>query len=100
MLKHIVMMRLKETTDPVERTQRAWQLKSALDELPGQIPEILEWETGINVNPFPQAFDLVLVSVFADDAALDIYRNHADHQKVLGFIRQVVKDLAVVDYPA
>lgn len=98
MIRHIVMMRLKETADPTEKVQRAWQLKTALDELPQHIPQIKEWDTGININPFPQAYDLVLVSSFQDESELDIYRNHADHQKVLSFIREVVKDLAVVDY--
>jgi len=63
-----------------------------------RIAQILEWEVGINIIPSEQSRDLVLVSSFADRAALAAYQQHAEHQRVVGFLRKVHCGRVVVDY--
>ena len=94
MIKHIVAFKMNET-DKADNLQR---LKSELDHLPTKIPDIVSYETGINISSRSSAYDLILVSVFQDLDALDSYRNHPEHLKVTGHIKQIVSDTIVVDY--
>ncbi|MFO8054058.1 MAG: Dabb family protein [Bacteroidales bacterium] len=95
MLRHIVMFKLKETPGKKENIQR---LKQAIQALQDRIGEVKSMETGINVNSKPAAYDLVLVSDFEDEAALEKYRVHPEHKKVLELIKEVNDQIAVVDY--
>ncbi len=95
MLKHIVMFRLKDVPEKAENINK---LKNAIDELEDIIPEARSIETGTNVSTKPSAFDLVLVSEFDDEEALNAYRVHPEHIKVLELIKKVNDQIAVVDY--
>ncbi len=95
MLKHIVMFRLKDVPEKAENIKK---LKEAIDDLEEIIPEAQSIETGTNVNTKPSAYDLVLVSEFEDEEALDAYRVHPEHKKVLELIKKVNDQIAVVDY--
>lgn len=98
MLIHIVMLRLKEELSPNEKERAATELMHMLQALSQSIPELLSMETGRNISTRPSAFDLVLTATFENEAALDIYRVHPEHQKVLQRISQLVSETAVVDY--
>jgi len=95
MLKHIVMFRMKSA----EREKHLSELKDRLQALKNKIPEVLHLETGLNISTSPSAFDLVLVTDFNDEKALNTYREHSEHQKVVKFIRETVDEISVVDYP-
>lgn len=92
MLKHVLMFRLKD------KTKGAQEIKAALEALPQAIPEILAYEVGINVSQSPAASDLFLYSEFEDEAALERYRRHPEHQKVLKLIEEFCSEKTVVDY--
>lgn len=62
------------------------------------VPELIRMEVGLNVNTKPSAFDLVLTADFADEKALENYRVHPEHEKVLEFMRAAMEKVAVVDY--
>jgi hypothetical protein len=95
MLRHIVMVRFKDR----ERVEHlAFDFKDRLMALEDAIPELLKMEVGVNVNTTPSAYDLVLVSDFEDEMALEIYRIHPEHLKVVEFMKSVTSDRAVVDY--
>lgn len=98
MLIHIVMLRLKSGLTPNEKESAATELMHMLQALSQSIPELLSMETGRNISTRPSAFDLVLTAMFENEAALDIYRVHPEHQKVLQRIKQLVSETAVVDY--
>ncbi len=97
MIKHIVMLRLKDY--PSEEKQRHLEkLKSMIEGLMGKVPELKFMEVGLNINKKPSAYDLVLTSHFDSEEALDAYRVHPEHKKVLDFLVEVTKETAVVDY--
>lgn len=96
MIKHIVMWRLKGDSVAVKKT--AEEMKSRLEKLPGIIPEILDFEVGMNFNPSPAAMDVCLYSSFESKEALGVYQVHPDHEAVKAYIGSVAAEVAVVDY--
>ena len=98
MVKHIVMLKLKDTENRIEKLENALQLKKAIEALGYKIDEVKYMEVGLNYNEKPTAFDLVLTSTFDNSEALDAYRGHPEHVKVLDFLDEVTEKTAVVDY--
>jgi len=98
MIKHIVMIRLRETDPPEAKSEKAKKVKAAIDALLGVIPELRSMEVGLNLSTRPSAYDLVLTSVFDSPEGLDVYRNHPEHQKVMDLLYEVMEQTAVVDY--
>ena len=97
MLKHIVMLKLKEF-DPETKQQHLEKLKTDIEGLTGRVPELKFMEVGLNINTKASAFDLVLTSHFDSEDDLDVYRVHPEHKKVLDFLYAVTEKTAVVDY--
>lgn len=98
MLKHIVMLKLKEEFSPEEKEQNLLKFKEMLENLVDLIPELKSMEVGLNVSAKPSAFDLVLTSEFEDEGALDTYRVHPEHVTVVEFMKKITEKTAVVDY--
>ncbi len=96
-LRHIVSWKLAETDPEINRQQRR-AIADALESLPPLIPEILRLEVGSNMKESDSAHDVVLVADYADEAALDAYVVHPEHQKVAAFVRGLVASRASVDY--
>lgn len=97
MLKHIVMMKFKAADEKLLE-ERMNQLKSMLMALKEEISALESMEVGVNISDRPTAMDLVLVSEFKDEAALEVYRVHPKHVEALTFIKVVVEEARVVDY--
>ncbi len=93
MLKHIVMWKLKP-----EALGQAREMKVRLEALREKIPQILELEVGLPVKPAEGQPDLVLVSLFQDEAALETYQKHPDHLPVVEFVKKIAAERRVVDY--
>lgn len=98
MVKHIVMLRLKDYDNKTQKLENALKLKKALEALKGQIDVLNAIEVGLNFNEKPNAFDLVLTTTFDSEQDLELYRMHPEHKKVLVFLRTVTDESAVVDY--
>jgi len=98
MVKHIVMLRLKEYDNKTQKLENALKLKKALESLKVFVDEIYSLEVGLNFNEKPSAYDLVLTAVFKSEEDLEIYRMHPEHKKVLVFLKTVTSESAVVDY--
>jgi len=98
MVKHIVMLKLKDYADKGQKLENALKLKKAIEGLKIYIDELKYMEVGLNFNEKPAAFDLVLTSTFDSEEDLDKYRFHPRHKKVLDFLYQVTDKTAVVDY--
>ncbi len=98
MVKHIVMLKLKETENRIEKLENALKLKKAIEGLGYKIDEVKYMEVGLNYNEKPTAFDLVLNSTFDNAEDLDAYRGHPEHVKMLDFLDDVIEKTAVVDY--
>lgn len=98
MIKHIVMIRLKEAGSPEAKHSNAEKLRSAIEGLMGKVPELLSMEVGMNLSTKASAYDLVLTSEFDSMETLKIYRVHPEHKKVVELLYEVMESTAVVDY--
>ncbi len=97
MIKHIVMWNVRGDT-PAEKAQGIARLQRSFGSLRGRIPGLLHLEIGVDSSRIDYACDVVLYSEFADQAALDAYGAHPEHQRV----KQELADLRIarhqVDY--
>lgn len=98
MITHIVQWKVKDHAAALEKPEILEKLKSMLEALPEQIPEIISLKVGINQKPSDAASDIVLLSTFADWEALDGYQIHPAHQEVVAFVKEVVSERRVVDF--
>ena len=96
-LRHIVSWKLAETDPELNRQQRR-AIADALETLPALIPEILRLEVGSNVTESDSAHDVVLVADYADEAALEAYIVHPEHEKVAAFVRGLAASRVSIDY--
>lgn len=96
MLRHIVLLRMKATSD-AERETSISRLSEALASLPALIGQVRELTVGSNVVVRPGNWDLALTVDVDDASALEEYRGHPEHQKVLGLINELVADRCAVD---
>ena len=98
MFKHIVMWELKDSAAGNSRIENAQLIKSSLEKLPMLIPQIVNYVIGINISESPASNDLVLNSSFKSKEDFEIYRDHAEHKKVVELIRELSAKTHVVDY--
>lgn len=94
MLRHIVMFKMKDSDDSDLMLNK---LKTEIDRL-SDLDMVEFLETGLNISPRPTAFDLVLVSDFKDEDALEAYRVHPQHQEVIALVKEVTQQVHVVDF--
>lgn len=97
MIKHIVMMRLKDVS-VTEKHEQLQHIKSILEALFGVVPSLKAMEVGLNFSDRDTAFDLVLVSLFEDKEGLSEYAIHPEHIKVLDYLKGRLETTAVTDY--
>jgi hypothetical protein len=98
MIRHIVMFKLKEFPSPEMKKYAAEVLKSELLKLKTKIPEVVDFEVGINICPDDSAMDLVINSTFRSRNDLEKYRIHPDHQAFIAFNKNYSERKAVVDF--
>lgn len=98
MIKHIVMWKIKDSHEGMNKEELMAKIKQDLEELKNSIPEIKTMEIGRNSNELPTSFDIALYSEFESKEDVAIYQKHPEHLKVAQFIQQVRTDAVVVDY--
>ncbi|MBC7765466.1 MAG: Dabb family protein [Hyphomonadaceae bacterium] len=98
MLKHIVMWTVVEEFEGQTKAQIIENMRTQLSGLQAEISEINALEVGVNCIVSDAAYDVVLVIIFNDQTALDVYLKHPAHVKVADYIGKVRKDRVVVDY--
>lgn len=96
-LRHVVMFKIDASTAS-ERTERAATLAAALEALPPHIKQIRSLSVGVNSLDLPGNWDLLLTVDVADESALDEYRDHPEHVKVMQLIAQTVAERCAVDF--
>lgn len=94
MIRHIVLFRFKADTPQSDRDA----FKAMLADLPAQISEIGDFETGYDVVRAPRSFDLGLVSTYEDLDALARYAKHEHHLPVIERSKQICEQVVSVDY--
>lgn len=93
MITHVVMFKVKEPVSEV-----AAEIKARLMTLPPKIEQIKHYEVGINIVESARAYDLVLISKFADLDALRAYQVHPAHMQELQFIVANTSSIIAADY--
>jgi len=75
-------------------------IKEKLESLKSKITCIQDFEVGVSneITDTVNVYDVVLVSSFEDNIALQKYQQDPEHVKVAEFIKSVVTARAVVDY--
>ncbi|MDY0747777.1 Dabb family protein [Paucibacter sp. R3-3] len=99
MIRHIVMWRVKgESAD--ERRRGRLQVKAAFEGLRGRIPGMTRLEIGLDTSGTDYACDVVLVTDFHSQQALDEYANHPEHLRVRRELDGIRVTRHQVDYAA
>jgi hypothetical protein len=98
MIRHIVMFKLREFSDPSEKQKAAETLKRELLLMKKQIPVILEFEIGINEGENPSAYDVSILSSFPSWDDLKVYQVHPAHQAFIAFNKNYSVQKAIIDY--
>jgi len=69
-----------------------------LKNLPNVIPNIISFNIGFDILNLERSFDLGLVAVYADRAALDFYTEHAVHQEAAKMGKEIAERVVSVDF--
>jgi hypothetical protein len=97
LIRHIVLWNVGGDTSE-EKAANIARLQRSFESLRGRIPGLLHLEIGIDCSRVDYACDVVLVSEFASQEALDAYATHPEHLRV----KQEVGDMRIarhqVDY--
>ena len=94
MLVHIVMFQFKEENKEANLAQ----VNAMLEALPSKIESLKSMEVGLDISRSERSFDLVLTSIFEDQAGLSAYAVHPAHLDVVSVIKEVTSVSKVVDY--
>lgn len=81
MVKHLILWKLKEELSAEEKKQVKAEIKAGLEGLLGKIPGLVDIKVQTEGLPSSNA-DLMLDSVFTDEAALKGYGVHPAHVEV------------------
>jgi quinol monooxygenase YgiN len=98
LVRHIVMWNVRGDT-PQAKADNVAKLRASFHSLRGKVPGLLRLEIGVDSSRVDYACDVVLVSDFESQAALDAYATHPEHLRV----KQELGDIRIarhqVDYP-
>jgi len=97
MLRHIVAWNLKDGLTDEEKREHAETIRSELEALTQCIDEIVELHVHIDLLSSSDR-DIVLDSLFKDEAALAAYQVHPEHQRVAGVVKALTQNRICLDY--
>ena len=98
MIRHVVMWNVRGDT-PGEKRANVERLQASFHSLRGRVPGLLRLEIGVDASGVDYACDVVLVSDFVSQAALDAYATHPEHLRVKAEIGDIRTARHQVDYP-
>lgn len=96
-LRHVVTWKVAGDSEE-ERERVKAEFRDRLLSLPSQIDVIRSFEVGLNNAGAADNFDVVLVSEFDDEDALQRYIQHPVHQEVVAFVRAHTSGRGAVDF--
>lgn len=97
MIRHIVMWKVRGAPGE-EKQANAARVKRSFDGLRGRVPGLLHLEVGLDSSRIDYACDVVLVSDFESQAALDAYATHPEHLRVKAELGDIRTHRHQVDY--
>lgn len=81
MVRHVILWKLKETSNKEEKKKIVEDMKANLEALVGVVPGLIRLD--INVKPLASSnADVMLDSLLEDEEALKGYQVHPEHVKV------------------
>jgi hypothetical protein len=98
MIRHVIMLKLHEFADGCDKQTNAVRVKELMEAMSGNVDGLLSLEVGINQLPDKQAFDIVLITALENWEALEAYRVHPLHLKVVELLKKVRSERVVVDF--
>jgi len=94
MIRHVVILKLKEDS-PLSL------IKEKILNLKNEIKEIIHIEVGIDIKFDIHSSDICIIADFNDIKDLEIYANHPKHLEVIkNFIKPFLIERNVIDYYA
>ena len=95
-LRHVVLFKFKDGTTKEELSA----IEASFGALPGKIPEIVDFEWGINNSPegLDKGFTHCFFVSFADEKGREVYLPHPDHKAFVDLASPHIEDVLVVDY--
>ena len=93
MVKHVVMYKLKESTE-----QNAIALQQKFLSMKGKIDVLKDIQSGVDVLRSDRSFDVVLICQFDTMEDMETYRTHEVHLPVMAYVKSVVECSKSVDY--
>ena len=99
MIRHIVMWRVRGASDE-ERAEARRTVKEEFESLRGRIPGLQHLEVGLDTSGIDYACDVVLVTQFESQSALDAYADHPEHLRVRSKLTGLRVTRHQVDYIA
>jgi hypothetical protein len=94
MLTHIVCWKYKSETTQEQKEAHLAKLKN----LPNVIPNIISFNLGFDILRLERSFDLGLVAVYPNRAALVFYTVHPEHQTVAALGKEIAEKVVSVDF--
>lgn len=98
MLKHIVMWQLKDHAEGADKATNAAKMKALLDGCRNIVPGMFAFEAALAQPGLEATYDVVLYAEFADQAALDAYQSHPQHEAIKPFIGAIRCARQCMDY--
>lgn len=98
MVKHVILWQLKDEFSESEKKEIKKGIKEGLEGLQGKIPGLVDIKVNIEGLASSNA-DLMLDSLFEDEASLKGYAVHPEHVAVAdGKVRPYTKNRVCLDY--
>lgn len=97
MIRHVVMWKVAGDTEELRRANIA-RVRDGFLGLRGRIPGMTQLDIGVDVSRVDYASDVVLVSDFVSQAALDGYAVHPEHLRVRDALAGVRTERHQVDF--
>ncbi len=95
-LRHVVIFKFKDTAteEDIRMVERAFA------DLQSKIPQIRQFEWGINNSPegLDKGFTHCFILTFDSEAGRDAYLPHPDHTAFAEMVSSFIEDVLVVDY--
>lgn len=97
MIKHIVMWKIKDECDGMNKKEITNTISEKLASLKGKIKEIIDIEVGSGLTKGEMNYDMGLIVTLNSLEDLPLYINHPEHLKVREFISKVRLARTTVD---
>lgn len=98
MVRHIVMWTLKEEAEGNSAAENGAKMKEILEALAGRIEGLRHIEVSVDIVAADPECHVVLCSEHDDEAALDHYQGHPEHQACVAFVKKVAASRKALDY--